>query len=597
VWVHVTIFACIGAMPDGARPQHAIGSAALLAPLALLAGCRWLGRRARQLCAAVALLTSSAMVVHLSGGMVEAHFHYFVVIAVLSLYEDWILFFVSLVYVLIVHVLMSVADPSIMLGNGGNPWVLSAVHASAITLLGAVSVLNWRLNEDVRTAESEVRSRLAHTAVHDELTGLPNRRLLAQEMSLPFPAQGAAAVFVDLDNFKVINDSYGHRVGDQLLVDVAARLLASVRGTDFVARSGGDEFVVLARPVHGDQAMRRVAARLMAAFDEPFEIAGSERKVNASIGVSAYDGGSVTATDALARADAAMYLAKSQGRGRVQMADDRVLTEASRRMVITDALRNASRTDFEVHYQPVVDLTDGSVNAVEALVRWTHAELGPISPGEFIPIAEECGRILDLGRWVLDRACREALRWEELCGRPVQVFVNISGSQINHPDFSRAVRDTFASTGARPGNIALELTETAALDLPLAAANVAELNDACVDLILDDFGVGFSTLEYLTQFPVALIKLDRLFVSDPASLQHRAILGAVVELGRGLLTPTLAEGIETMEQLELVRDAEFQFGQGYLFARPQPPRQLDELLVQRRPYREMVASVAAGAPT
>jgi diguanylate cyclase (GGDEF)-like protein len=597
LWAHVAILPVIGLLLMPGRPLHALSHGAVLVPAAVLAGRRGARPRLRGLAAALGLLTSSAVIVHLSGGLIEAHFHYFVVVALLSLYEDWTLFLAALLFVVLEHGVMSVVEPATVFAHGGNPWLWSGVHGAAISLMAGANIVAWRFNEDVRRTAARGQERLHHRALHDELTGLANRRLLLEQMERAaadpaLRAQGAAIMRIDLDNFKLINDFYGNAAGNRLLIDVGARLRAQVRDTDLVARSGGDEFVLVVRSIADEAQARAAAEAVLDAFAEPFVIAGGARRISASIGVSLVLRGDASATEGLARADAALFSAKDDGRARVRLADHDVLQSAHRRTQVEDALATAEARDFDVFYQPIVDLRDGSLAAVEALLRWPHPQLGAVSPGEFIPLAESCGRILDLGRWVLERACVQAVRWQTRRGRPLKVLVNISASQITHPGFAATVLEVMTMAGVTGEHIALEITESAAVDRVAAADNIAALRHAGVELVLDDFGVGYSSLGALAGVGISTIKLDRSFVAEPPKPEHRAILAAVTELARGLAIPAVAEGIETRDQLDLVRAARFDLGQGYLFARPQPAGDLDDLVCRPHPFAALLRDPA-----
>ena len=599
LWAHTLLLTVVGLWLYRGDPVHGAAHGLVLLPFAVLAGSRAAGQRPRQIAASLGLLTSSAVIVHLSQGSIEAHFHYFVVVAFLCLYEDWTVFAVAIAYVLFEHATMSMVEPQRVFAHGGNPLMWSTIHAVGILGMGIVNVLAWRFNEDVRQAEARAKRRLAHRAAHDELTGLPNRRFLIEEMertaAVAGGRSGAAALFVDLDDFKLINDAHGHATGDRLLIDVAERLRRCVRATDLVARSGGDEFVVFARPIETDEQALAAANRILRAFEVPFKIDGVTRTIGASVGVSRFRAEDDWIAEGLSRADAAMYTAKSEGRGRSRLADDGVLLAGQRRRVITEALETCEDADFDVHYQPIVDLRSGEIVALEALLRWEHAELGMVSPADFVPLAERCGRILDLGRWVLERACDDALRHSAQRTTPLRVFVNVSGVQLTRPGFAEMVARTLERTGATGAHIALEMTETAAVEDGVAAAeNLAAIRALGVDIVLDDFGVGQSSLAQLASMPVSLIKLDRSFVAGHGDSQRRAMLGAVAGMVRGLHIPSLAEGIETSGQLRLVSLLGFDLAQGYLFARPQPIGHLTEMLRARRPYEALIATAGGG---
>jgi predicted signal transduction protein with EAL and GGDEF domain len=362
-----------------------------------------------------------------------------------------------------------------------------------------------------------------------------------------------------------------------------------VLSTDVVARSGSDEFVVLVDPVNSDEEATAAATRILDALDAPFYVAGAVRHVSVSIGVSRFDRDDSSVVHALARADAAMYRAKAEGRGRVRLADAALLNYARRRTEIDSALNDSTQADFELHYQPIIDLTDGSIAAVEALLRWEHPTLGWVSPSEFIPIAESSGRILDIGGWVLAMAAHQAVAWEDVYGRTIKIFVNVAGNELTHPSFARTVAEALDDAGASGRHIALELTETALAEVTIPAETLDTLERSGIDLVLDDFGTGYSSLSYLSKFPITTIKLDRSFIAscsdDPASL---VILDVVGQLASGLGLPALAEGIESAEQLDHVRARGYALAQGYFFARPLTAQDVGSLLCRPYPFAKQL---------
>ena len=593
LWAHALLLSTLGVIVNGADAE-AFAQAGVLGALALIAGWRRCGRRPREAAMTLGLLTSSAVIVHLSGGVTEAHFHYLIAIVLLSIYEEWLPFAIAIAYVLFQHGVIGGMHGSAIMDREGNPWFWSSIHALAVAFCAGATALTWRLNEDVRQTETAVRETLAHQARHDDLTGLPNRRQLVHELGrrsahCTLGESGAAVLFVDVDHFKQINDSHGHSAGDRILVDIAGRLRASVRSNDIVFRTGSDEFVVLLNAIRSEDHAAVVADKILDALHAPFDVTGAARSVSVSIGVSCLRADDATVIDALSRADAAMYCAKADGRARVRVADAALLSDARRRTEIDTALNESSREQFMLHFQPIIDLSDGSIAAVEALLRWEHPTLGRVSPGEFIPIAESSGRILEIGRWILEMAAQQSVAWDDAHGRPVKVFVNVAGNELTHPSFARTVASAFAAAGATGRHIALELTETALARFTIPVETLDTLERAGVDLVLDDFGTGYSSLSYLSRFPIATIKLDRSFIAscsdDPASL---VILDAVAQLARGLGIPALAEGIENVEQLNHVRQRGYALAQGYFFARPLCAPDVDALLSQRYPFAELL---------
>jgi diguanylate cyclase (GGDEF)-like protein/PAS domain S-box-containing protein len=423
--------------------------------------------------------------------------------------------------------------------------------------------------------ERASREELAvHRSLHDPLTGLPNRQLFADRLALTLArarrgGPPPAVLIADLDQFKLINDSLGHHAGDELLKAVAPRLAAAVRDTDTVARFGGDEFVVLCDSAASEQQALELAQRLAAVFDEPLEMPGGPVYVSASFGV-AYASHDSDPDDLLRDADAALYRAKARGRGRCELFDAPMRAQALARLEIETGLRVAVRGDqLTLHYQPVVDLGTGETLALEALMRWRHPVRGPVSPGEFIPVAEETGLIVPLGRWALDESCAYAASLGP-DGPPVSV--NLSARQLANPTIVEDVASALEGSGLPPERLWLELTETALFeeaDAPLPVLH--ELKELGVRLVLDDFGTGYSSLAYLQRFPLDALKIDRAFVAEMTQdPRAAALVEAIATMARSLGLTVVPEGIETEAQREALLALGCRYGQGFLFGRPQP---------------------------
>ena len=423
------------------------------------------------------------------------------------------------------------------------------------------------------TQRERLEAELAHRATHDLLTGLPNRAVLLDRIDEEIEqSPGTVGVlFIDLDNFTMINDGYGHAAGDMVLAEVARRLRAAVRPADTVARLAGDEFVVAARHL-GPVDARRLSERLRASLTQPVQIGGTQLLVSSSVGI-ALDPAPGSSADGLLRdAGIAMFVAKARGRSRCVLFDDTMRLRARARGGLVNDLRGAlGRGEIRVEYQPIVDLDTSETVAVEALARWTHPQHGPISPAEFIPLAEETGLIGEIGKFVLEQATAAVAAWpgpELTCG------INLSARQITEPGIVSQITDALTAAGLPAGRLAVEITETAVLD-DVAAASTAlrRLRDLGVKISLDDFGTGYSSLENLTQLPVDCLKVDRSFVSDPATAPDGLKIAAVViDLARVLGLDTVAEGIETEEQRQQLRAFGCRHGQGFLFGRPQANR-------------------------
>jgi diguanylate cyclase (GGDEF)-like protein/PAS domain S-box-containing protein len=435
------------------------------------------------------------------------------------------------------------------------------------------------------TERKSAEQRLRELATHDTLTGLPNRALLherLQRMLDTCPDGDAVAVlFLDLDRFKEVNDSFGHELGDALLCEAAMRLRMALGPDDVIARLGGDEFVVAARcRAGGPDALARARA-MLGALAAPVRIGAQEVTVGASIGISQYPGDARTRELLFQHADTAMYRAKAAGRNGFRCFEPDMARAARARMALEMALRPAlARAEFELHYQPRIDLSTMTVNGVEALIRWQHPTLGRVPPGDFIGIAEENGLIVEIGRWVLQEACRHTRRLLDEFGRPIRVSVNVSARQLAQPGFVDEVRAALAAADLAPDHVELELTESALIEnIEHAAAVLGELHGLGVKLAVDDFGTGYSGLAYLRRFPIDVLKLDRSFVlHDDGRISAFDFVKAFVDMAHALRMAVVAEGVETAEVLDFLRAANCDEVQGYLLARPMPLADLRAML-------------------
>jgi diguanylate cyclase (GGDEF)-like protein/PAS domain S-box-containing protein len=425
------------------------------------------------------------------------------------------------------------------------------------------------------TTRKELEAELTERAFHDSLTGLANRALFADrlEHALARVRRGPdrlAVLFVDLDDFKTVNDSLGHAAGDALLVQVAARLSAAIRPSDTLARMGGDEFAVLIEDAGDEDAPLSITQRLLAALEGPFQLESKEVFVHASVGIALTTHRGATPDELLRNADVAMYTAKARGKGRVETFQPAMHTEALARLALkADLERALERHEFRLLYQPIMHLATGRIAGVEALIRWQHASRGLVAPDDFIAVAEETGLIIPIGRWVLEEACRQARTWQAL-GGPLTINVNVSAREIEEPGFVQGVADTLAATGLPPGSLTLELTESVLMkDADLAVATLAALKAMGVRLAIDDFGTGFSSFSYLQRFPVDELKIDRSFVAGLlGSPEQAAVVVSIVRLGESLRLETIAEGIEQGAQRDELVALGAHLGQGFLFAEP-----------------------------
>ncbi|AHY47118.1 GGDEF: diguanylate cyclase (GGDEF) domain [Rubrobacter radiotolerans] len=430
------------------------------------------------------------------------------------------------------------------------------------------------------TERQKLERELEHRAFHDPLTGLANRALCMDriEHALERARRRNAPVtllFMDLDDFKVVNDSLGHTTGDELLVEVASRLRACVRPGDTLARLGGDEFVVLLEETDLDGAVR-VTERISDALGAPFYLgeARYQRFVNVSVGITVARPSGQRAGDLLREADLAMYRAKEDGKAGYKVFDAEMGTRTLRRVELeSDLRRGLENGEFELHYQPVVSLPEGRITGFEALVRWRHPERGLVSPAEFIGLMEKTGLIVPLGRWVLEEACRDLKRWQDARPErwPLEVCVNLSARQFRSPRLYSEVARTVERAGVRPETVNLEITESVAMSGATERETLKRLRELGVGLKIDDFGTGQSSLAYLKHLPVDALKICRIFAKDLArSATDREIVGAIVRLGHALGLRVIAEGVETPEQLEVFRQLGCDLAQGYLFSRPVP---------------------------
>jgi diguanylate cyclase (GGDEF)-like protein len=399
-----------------------------------------------------------------------------------------------------------------------------------------------------------------------------------------------AVLFMDLDDFKTINDSLGHAAGDRMLAEVGARLRTTLRAADTAARLGGDEFAVLLEDSGEGIQPADVAERIMRMLDEPFLLEGKEVYVRASLGIAVSDGTREAEEDAaeavLRNADVAMYLAKERGKGRYQVFEPEMHDTALRRLELkADLQRALEHEEFVLHYQPVVQLETGEISGVEALIRWRHPERGMVQPLEFIPLAEETGLIVAIGRWVLREACTFAVQLQRRFPTepPLHVAVNLSARQIARPEMVDEVRDIVTETGLDPATLILEITESMVMqDMELAIERLRQLKELGVRLAIDDFGTGYSSLNYVRRFPVDILKVDKSFIDEVSEGgESSALTAAVIELAGILNLKPVAEGIERVDQLERLMELKCDLGQGFLFARPLVPEDLHQMLEER----------------
>jgi len=454
------------------------------------------------------------------------------------------------------------------------------IHDRAGRVIGAVIVFH-----DVSAARA-MSAQMTHAAQHDLVTNLPNRLLLNDRISRSVSLarrqkKPMAVLFVDLDHFKYVNDSLGHAAGDKLLQSVSERLVASLRDSDTVSRQGGDEFVILLSEVSHPEAAAASARKILRALGAAHAIKDQELHINASIGISMFPGDGEDADTLIQNADMAMYHAKESGRNNFQFFTPAMNLKSVERQSLEGNLRHAlEREEFLLHYQPKVNLASGDISGGEALIRWQQPGGEMMMPALFVPVAEDCGLIVEIGRWAMHEACRQARAWQD-AGLPLlPISVNVSATEFRDRGFITGIRRILSETGLEPRYLQLELTEGVLMqDAESTVAVLAELKAMGLHLAIDDFGTGYSSLSYLRQFPVDVLKIDRSFIQEiTAECNTPTLVSAIIDMGRSLNHLVIAEGVETLEQMTYLQNQHCAEGQGYLFSRPVAAAQFANLL-------------------
>jgi diguanylate cyclase (GGDEF)-like protein/PAS domain S-box-containing protein len=473
-------------------------------------------------------------------------------------------------------------DVRVRHADGG--WRTLEMTADDLSVKSALPSVAWH-SRDV-TVRRALEEQLARQAFEDSLTGLANRALLLDRLGHALARDGrsvdsVAVLMIDLDGFKSINDGLGHDAGDHALKEIAARIARSARPGDTVARLGGDEFVVLLESLNAPTLVDDVANRILDIVRQPFMLRGRNVRISASLGIAVSEGASSTPSSLLRDADIAMYAAKAAGRDRCQRFEAAMNSRADQRFRLINDLNHAlERRELVVYYQPSIDLEGARLEGVEALLRWQHHESGLIMPDVFIPLAEQTGLIVPIGRWVLEQACTQAVAWRHALtpGQPFVMEVNLSGHQLNHGSLVSDIRHILSNSGLEPENLVLEITESVLMnDIDIVVERLRELKDIGVSIAIDDFGTGYSSLAYLRQLPIDILKIDKTFVDaatagDPGG---DAILRAILDLGTGLNLKTIAEGVEKETQAIYLKDLGCDSAQGFFYARPMPPDDLN----------------------
>ena len=718
--VHVVVLAVLQ-LVTGHSIAH---TAADLSPVMISAAIAWhsgFRRRWRTLAATFGLVTCSALLVHVTGGLIESHFHFFAVIALVALYQEWSAFALAFLFVVVHHGVGGVLEPTLVYNHEAawnRPLLWAFIHGGFVVLAAMANLVAWRLNEkehegteQILTAAGEAlfgvdrkgritfanpamsrltgwtvdelegahhhvvlghtsghgvsynvddcsvcadvfastgqkrddqlftrqdgqrfpveyashpvsaglgagglvavvsfrditerrafEHELARRALHDGLTGLPNRALLLDRVELGLvglerDAVALAVIFCDVDRFKRINDSLGHAAGDRLLRELAARLTSAVRPGDTVARFGGDEFVICCPTVAGISDAEQIAERLAELLREPFDLGVTSVHVQGSFGLAIATDADAGAAEMIRRADQAMYVAKKAGGG-VRLYEDKMAADVNEQLLLEEQLRSALvRGEFEVYYQRTIELATDRVIGVEALLRWNHPTDGVIQPGTFIPVAETSGLIVPIGTWVLEQACRQVATWNATRDAPLSVGVNVSGRQLDQPGFADLVARVLTETGCRPSWLLLEITESMFIGaMDVAAPTLAQLRAMGVRVALDDFGTGYSSLTYLRQLPVDVLKVDRSFVTGvDVRSDQLSLVSAVVNMARSLSMRTIAEGVEVEAERAALATIGCDGVQGYLYGPPQPASVVEPLL-GGSPVRRRTAVTAA----
>lgn len=445
------------------------------------------------------------------------------------------------------------------------------------------------------TRHKQMESELAHQATHDALTGLPNRVILVDRIRQAIALNKRqnslfAVLFIDLDRFKLVNDSLGHKIGDQVLQAAAARLKKTMRESDTVVRLGGDEFVIVLSSLPKEEHSLPVLDKLLKVLTEPFHIDEHEFRLSASIGVSIYPKHGKDPDTLLKNADAAMYRAKDYGRNNFQFyTEDMNIRIASRLAMESDLHKALERGEFLLHYQPILDLETGNIISNEALLRWQHPKLGLVPPQDFIPLAEETGFLIPLGEWILKEACIQNKKWQVQGFEPIAIAVNVSGYQIKQRSITETIYETLKVSGLEAKYLELEFTETVIIEnADKARMMMHDFKEQGIKLIIDDFGTGYSSLSYLQHFPIDKIKIDRSFVSYiSTNINDTAIILAIINMARALNMRVIAEGVENADQLEFLQKHKCDEIQGFYFSRPQSADAMTEILRLKKGLKDI----------
>jgi diguanylate cyclase (GGDEF)-like protein len=614
--VRILALQCVGlvvfAYARGFGLPHGLFEALLPGMMAALACSARLSKTVRSALAAAGLMFVSTTLVHLSDGYIEAHFHFFVMLPIVALYESWVPFMAAVWIVLLHHGVMGSLNPASVFNHPAalqHPWTWAAIHAVAILAACLGAVVNWRAQEQLREAQAVLSGQLLHQASHDAVTQLPSRTLFAdrleKEMRIAEKLSSQVSILeLDMDGFKEVNDMFGHSSGDLVLQEVARRLTHVVRPEDMVTRMGGDEYAVLL--VGADAAAaERTAARLSEELAKPFDLGGASVDLEVSIGIATAKTGDDAAT-LIRNADTAMYHAKEQRLGRVRYDDElptlTVGAHTGNRLSLLGDLRRALLEDeIMLHYQPKVDLVTGRMAGTEALARWQHPVRGLLQPGAFIDMVDRTNLSRQFTAQLLDLALAQVARWAAQ-GLEVPVSVNLARRCLFDTDLADSVSRSLSRHAIPPRLLGLEITETTLVREPeQVVQTLHELRSLGVTVSLDDFGTGYSSLSYLKDLPIDELKIDRSFVADLTDVSSRAsiLVRSTIELAHNLGLTVVAEGVEDAETLRQLANLGCDQVQGFHVARPMPASELATWLartpqVRQRPSR--MPSTASARP-
>lgn len=468
--------------------------------------------------------------------------------------------------------------------------LLGVVFSLVTLLLTWLTNRAWKSQKLAMLSLRDSEAQIKHMSTHDALTGLPNRVMAKDlfELAASFAAKSdfkVAVIFLDLDNFKTINDSLGHTAGDTLLRAAAQLLRDCVRDTDTLSRQGGDEFLIMMSELDDIKTVSVIVEKILGCLAVPFDISGVELSISVSMGIAMYPEDGKDFDTLLKKADTAMYQAKESGRNTYRFFTEKMNVDVTEHMRIRHGLRQALEHDeFVLHYQPQINLVSGNIVGAEALIRWNHPELGMIPPGRFIPIAEDCGLIVQMGDWVLLEACRQAATWRDAGLAEILMAVNISSVQFKNHNLEHSVIQALVDSGLDARYLELELTESILIqDGENVLKSIQRLKSLGVQLSIDDFGTGYSSLSYLKRFAVDKLKIDQSFVRDMASDPNdAAIVQAIIQMARSLKLKTIAEGVEDEHQLAILVQQECDEVQGYYYARPMPADEFFSFAKSRR---------------